>query len=491
MKTLALSLVLLGSLVIRYVRWLALVQQKEYRLDRIWLFLQSPEGRNELLRVVPKRSDFKWSTLKRPRLTARMLTVFAVSALVIFLYGCAVVWFGLSLVAVWQQLAFFLLSLLVFLCISPLFVMLGVIPSAVIAEIVVHNIARQAQKLLEKHKPVVIGITGSFGKTSTKQLLGYVLGGDAVAFITPESHNTLLSVCKSIVAGYHGQKYVVLEYGAYAPGEIATLARYCPPTMAVITGFAPQHLGLFGSEAAIIEAKSELVSALKPNSSAFYNAVYPQTKKIIEFGSREKKLTITAVDPDKLFSAIEVDGDGYLHCKSIDNTIATKLLGKQYAEICALVMAVAAELGIESSSVAKRLSSFLPTHKFITSRITKAGIRIIDDGGTSNPQGFESALQLIAQLTNTPKILITPGIVDLGTQSNPIHQELGSLASDTVDVVLFVGETGKVAFEKGLGREVISTQENIKKMMSELPIDSLVLVEGRMPGWIGDILKEL
>ncbi len=484
MKTLALCLLVFCSLGIRLIRWLAWVQQKEYRLDRLWLFISSPEGQKELLRVLPTRADFARKTFKRPKLTPRLLTV----ALTVFLllggYALLVAQFVFVVQALWLQVFSVLVALGVVSVLMPLFVMVGVIPSAGMSYAAVTAMARRAQLLLVTHQPVVIGVTGSFGKTSTKQLLGYVLGGDTQVFITPASHNTLYSVCKSIVDGYKGQKYVVLEYGAYAPGEIATLAKFCPPLLAVITGFAPQHLGLFGSEEAIIKAKSELVAALKPESLVFYNAVYPQTKEIAQKGAQKNDAVLTPVLPTNCFTNIELTADGRLVLQLGSEKVTTKLLGTHYAEIAALVVTVAQSIGISQAQCAKRLAGFTPTNKFITSSVSNKGITIIDDGGTSNPQGFMSALDLLAAMQNEPKVMITPGIVDLGDKSEEIHRQLGQAAQTVVDTVLYVGETGKEAFMQGYTGDLVDSPEKCTALLHSLPSSTVLLLEGRMPGWV-------
>ncbi len=481
--------------LVRSIRWTAILQQKEYRLDRLKVFIESAEGVAELLHVIPTGIELTRTGFKRPKITLRslvswllILAELSVSA------GVGIGWYiaqtptttSLILVAVWLTLVLFLV---------PVFVMLTAIPTSLIARYRTTQVSRQAGLLLATHSPLVIGITGSYGKSSTKQLLAHVLGKKYTVFATPRSFNTRLSVAQSVLRGYSGQKIVILEYGAYGPREIERLAADLPPSWAVITGFAPQHVGLFGSEDAIAQAKAELLLALPENGKVFSNADDTGVQRIIGAAESKRSLDITEYSISALtwLQRARLTAAGKLELPQAGKGISTQLVGKHYLQTIAGVWSVAQALGMTESAVFKRLESFEPSSNFVRNRTTKTGVHVIDDGGTSNPRGFAAALALLAELEYPQKVLVTPGIVDLGAQSDSIHRVLADQAWNVgVSEVLYVGGAGVDSFTAVFGaRRIITERKAVETTLRSLPKGSVLLIEGRMPGWCADLLKRL
>ncbi len=475
---LALIAVLLIFFVVRWVRWLAIVQQKEYRVDRLITFLQSAEGRQDILRLLPSKSDFSRTGMKRPVRTARVLVVAVIS---LFLILCGS--FGI----VSSGVVFWLFWLSVLYVVLPLIVITSCLPTAFYSEFATLRALSAAKRKIQKGKPVVIGIGGSYGKTSTKHLLHHVLSQKFSVFVTPKSHNTKYSVAQSILRGYTDQQVALLEYGAYTIGEIRYLTQWFPVDIAVETGFTLQHVGLFGSAEKSMIAESELIAALPKNGTAFCNGADGGAVHICELGKKENKVEVIHYSGDSSQVKLEnvwLDDHGQLVIVWDNKVIHTQLLGLHYAINIQGVIAVAKCLGLRPDEIAYGLESFLPNALFVQSRTLGSGTVVIDDGGTSNPKGFMAAMELVSHLKQTHKILFTSGIVDLAEESAKVHDELAQRAKKLFEAVVYLGVEGQTEFKNVFGEQCFTEREQLEKLLSAANADTLLLIEGRMPKWL-------
>ena len=469
-------------ILIRLLRFLAIVQQKEYRLDRLLSYFHSASGKQDLVKIWPNTKNLTATGLKRPIRTFRVFLVGLLTLLVIFsLYLWLTLFVDLTLI----KLIFWVLVLV---CL-PLFVTLVILPTSLISYFWTLVLLKQASQKISDQKPLVIGITGSFGKSSTKQLLAHLLQAKFKVFATPKSFNTKYSVAQTINNSYAGQEVVILEYGAYSQGEIKTLAKYFKPTLAMITGFAPQHLDLFGSEKNIIQAKRELILAMDENSYVFANARSIGVREICQVNNYQI-IDYSGPDSQVMITAASLDPQGKLSFSWKDKVIKTQLVGKHYLEIVAGSIAVAQHLGLTHQQIMDRLSSFKPTSNFISSSPTSTGALIINDGLTTNPAGFKAALDLVKDIKRDKKvILVTGGIVDLGHQEKEIHLKLAQAGAQFVDQVWYFGLVGKPQFNQVFAGKVIDSEEAIKEKITQLSQDDLVLLEGKQPLWLLKSLK--
>ena len=482
MKTLTAIVFMGGFLVARWLRWLAIAQQKEYRLDRLKLFLSTRQGRREFIKLFFRPQELNITGLKRPQLTARILVVLVGSLLWSLLVGGILVWL-VNPTEFWLQVSWWLAILLIIYLLLPLLIIISIFPTWLVAEVMTRWSLSRAQQLLAKTKPTIIGITGSYGKSTTKHLLTHILAVEADTFTTPRSYNTRYSVAKSILDGYRGQKFVILEYGAYGPGEIKALAKWIQPQVAVITGFAPQHLGLFGSQETIVKAKSELIKALPDDGRVIANLAQPGVVQIIEAGGRAGAISFTEATQDLKFS---LDGDGYLIIEAGGQKKKTNLLGDFAEQTVRGAVAVVTSLGMDQQQILDQVSSFEPGPNFVKKYQSKthSNLEVIDDGGTSNPAGFSVALDLLKHLVRRDMrtILVTSGIVDLGSESDHIHLGLAKQA-DFCDQVWYLGEVGLVEFKKQFGEKLgqISGPSDLPPLAEK---KTVLLIEGRVPVWI-------
>lgn len=186
--------------VVRWFRWLAIVQQKEYRFDRLRAFLRSDEGKYELKRVLPKLSDFSRTGLKRPKPTARVLLVALLSGLTLLSQFSLSISSSITPGEVMPSLLVWGTGIVVAYLILPITVIADSIPTMLLSALATWNTLRRAKQKIESGQPKIIGVGGSYGKTSTKHLLHHFLKQKLTVFVTPKSFNNKLSVAQSIIA---------------------------------------------------------------------------------------------------------------------------------------------------------------------------------------------------------------------------------------------------------------------------------------------------
>ncbi|OGJ54936.1 hypothetical protein A3D11_02830 [Candidatus Peribacteria bacterium RIFCSPHIGHO2_02_FULL_49_16] len=311
-----------------------------------------------------------------------------------------------------------------------------------------NRILQKAKTLRSRFpKLVVIGITGSVGKTTTKELLAHLLQ-DKKPLVTPEHVNTELGVANWIIeklcdVQQLSEQVVIIEMGAYCKGEIATLCSMTQPTIGIITMIGSQHLGLFGSQKHIVDAKGELFDALPHSGRAFINAESPFLDVL-----RKK-------------------------CQCPCNVIEKKTILKNPRFNADIAIVVAKFLGVNEQQVNEKLATFsLPKHTFSIRK--QSNITILDDTHNSSPESFRVAIEWARIQPQKEKILLASGIIELGKESDRIHEELGTLATSVFSKALIVNSSAAKAFAKGF-------QKPLSPIPCHLSSHSLLCCIGRIP----------
>ncbi|MGN0813892.1 MAG: Mur ligase family protein [Candidatus Coproplasma sp.] len=276
----------------------------------------------------------------------------------------------------------------------------------------------------------IIGITGSYGKTSAKNILTAMLSQKYRVLSTPRSHNTPLGVSLTVNDNdLENYDILIVEMGARHVGDVAELCAICPPDYSVITGICPQHLESFGTVENIIKAKGEILTATK-------------------------NCTVIAPDCYEDFAAYDVNKikgdcvkDIVATCKGTQFTlciggeeqrVSTKLLGAHSAENIALCAACAAQLGVSLTQISKAVEEL----DFVEHRlqlIESNGVHILDDGYNSNVKGAAAAVEVLNSFEGR-RIVVTPGLVELGVLDEDENRALGARLVG-LDWVILVGDT--------------------------------------------------
>lgn len=341
------------------------------------------------------------------------------------------------------------------------------------------QIMEQAEKLLASYEnTLVIGITGSVGKTTVKEFIAHTLAGNQVLF-TPAYINSDMGVSKWLLKELPKHKkderlILIVEMGAYKKGEISLLCKICKPRIGIITYIGTQHLALFGSQEKLAEAKSELFAALPENGRAFYNADCELCHTIKDQAKCPVTTVGTAGQVDLEAFDIEEQSDG-VHFRVADTAFLCPMFGTHNVVNVLLMISVCQALGISLEDIAQRLRSFSPPHSTFAVRKERSVV-LLDDTHNASPESFRAAIAWAKSVPFTPRTLITPGLIELGQKDSQIHRNLGTLAAGIFDRVIFTGSNGKDAFEEGFGKPV----EQYKNPINTVPKNSLLACIGRV-----------
>ncbi len=372
----------------------------------------------------------------------------------------------------------------------------------------------KAKKRIRKQRPKVIGIAGSYGKTSVKHIIGKILSKKYNTLITQEGYNTLMGICKVINNELLSEHQIfVVEMGAYKRGDIKELCRLVKPEIGVLTGIGPQHLERFGSIKNIKLAKFEIIENLPPFGVAIinnddevckglmdkirikrvgYGIEESQKSKVkgqrcgedlIEIGNWKLEIgNIIAED-------VEVDSDG-IRFKVKGEVFKTKLLGRHNVLNILAGIAVGLELKIEIGKIREAIEelNFIPHRLSLIKNL--AGAWVLDDAYNSNPVGAAEALFTLSKFEKRRKILITPGMIELGEIEYEENKKFGKKAAKTCDIVILVGQKRTEPIFDGLREEGfleknIIVVNNFKSARKELEgiitSNDIVLFENDLP----------
>lgn len=313
----------------------------------------------------------------------------------------------------------------------------------------------RARRTLQAVNPTVIGITGSYGKTSTKTYLAHILNGRYHAYATPKSYNTLMGICLAInndIADNHSIDYFIAEMGAYVPGEIRQICDLVHPTISIVVEVGPQHLERFGTLENTAQAKYEIIKALPSDGAGVFNWDNPHVRAMLERGYPATRLGVSReVDPANapdgvrfVASDISETLDGLRFTVTDTETkareeFATPLLGIHNVTNLLLAAAVAVHEGMSLREIALRVRTLQPAESRLTRQTTAQGITIINDAYSANPVGIVGALRVLSLYQTGRRLLITPGMVELGTLMESENRRLGEIAAAHATDVILVG----------------------------------------------------
>ena len=357
-----------------------------------------------------------------------------------------------------------------------------------------YGFCRKAKtKLKEIPGLKVIGVTGSYGKTSTKYVVNTILSQKYNTLMTPESYNTTMGVVRTInekLTSMH--QLFVCEMGAKYVGDIKEITDIVNPSYGIVTAIGPQHLDTFKSLDNVRKAKLELVDSLPDDGLAFVNWEDENirnskiTKNMVKFGlSKEADYYATNIDINERGSSFDVVIPGKEPIR-----IKTRLLGNLNILNIVGAVAIADKLGLTENEIKVGAKYIRPVPHRLELKQNPNGSIIIDDAYNSNIKGAKMALEVLKSFEHKKRILITPGIVDLGDKQSEINQELGRAAAESSDFIILVGASQAVPIYNGIKEKnypesnifiAKNLQEALSKMNEILTKDSVVLLENDLP----------
>ena len=324
---------------------------------------------------------------------------------------------------------------------------------------------KKAQKKLKSYQDIkTIAITGSYGKTSTKHFLSQILTQKYHVLTTPQSYNTPMGISKIINNQLQEDyDYFIVEMGANRKGDIEKLCQLTPPFIGILTAIGEQHLKTFKTQEAIVRTKCSLLKAINPSGFAVYNADSDPIRKNIAELDREKygfSLGKAEKNPNDTYSYTRnikqlADGICFDLCLNIGSQvnieqIKTKLMGRHNAANILAASIVAIKLGFSSAELKKGIENLQPIEHRLNLLQMENDIRILDDAFNSNPQGALEALYVLKTLPGNKKIIITPGMVELGKNENEHNYWFGQRISEYADLAILVGKNNTESIHKGL-----------------------------------------
>lgn len=348
---------------------------------------------------------------------------------------------------------------------------------------------KSIEKLSSCKNLKVIGVTGSYGKTSVKEFLYAMLKTQYQVLKTPESYNTVLGIAKVIDLELDSfYQYFICEMGAYKRGEIKEIAEMVKPQYAILTGINEQHLEMFGSLENTVRAKFELIDALPADGIVVING---DSELIRDNAKKYQRNFVVYGLGDFNFSAqnIKINEQGTTFDLLLDNKVyscKTRLFGRSQIENIVAAATMAFQLGVKPPKIVEAIASLSSVpHRL---EVKQSGdVLIIDDAYNSNVTGFREALHLLENFQDRQKVIVTPGIVDLGGETFEIHQKLGVVAGKICDAVILVGESGRT---RGLASGVadsskihwINSIKDLHSMLKTLAFKNpVVLLENDLP----------
>lgn len=329
-----------------------------------------------------------------------------------------------------------------------------------IEKYIVRRYYREAQQILASMPRLkVIGVTGSFGKTSTKNYLYRILSEKYNVLMTPGNYNTTLGVVRTVreqLKPYHD--IFIVEMGAKQPGDIREICDLVHPTIGIVTAVGEMHLETFHTVENILHTKFELLDALPEEGLGVVNldsqpiaaSDAPHDKRIVTYAVHNTAADYLAVDinyTSKLtdFSVATREG--------VRTGYATQLAGRGNILNLLAAIVVADRLGVEEALQKRAMRRIEQIEHRLSINRASGGVTVIDDAYNSNPAGARMALEVLRDFAvdvGGRRIVVTPGFVELGERQAELNRQFGRDMAKACDIAVVVNLTNREAITQGL-----------------------------------------
>ena len=357
------------------------------------------------------------------------------------------------------------------------------------------SLADIASLILMKFKPFVIGITGSNGKTTTKELIKSILDsnyGTNKILATQANYNNDIGLPLTIFNLNSEHSHIVLEMGMNHPKEISYLANIAPPNFAVITNIGEAHIENFKNREAIANEKKDILRNLKaegtailPKDSEFFNFLVKDLKnvKVLSFGMRkDADISCELLNHKKIL----------IKTPKYDLEIKSKLLGHNNISNILAAVTCAYQLKINPTKIKEGIENITPIPSRLELKEGKKRAAIIDDTYNANPSSFLSAIEVLNEFPGK-KILVIGDMAELGENSRIYHQELSRSIKETkIDITLGLGKyTKEIITLLGRNNTWFRSKDDLVKHLYSCMKGSTILVKGSRSMKMEEIVKKL
>lgn len=342
----------------------------------------------------------------------------------------------------------------------------------------------------------IIGITGSYGKTSTKHYLNRILSEQYEVLMTPGNFNTTLGVIRTVremLKPYH--QVFIVEMGAKQLGDIKEICDLVHPEAGIVTAVGPMHLESFKTIENVQRTKFELIDSLPADGLGVVNNdfEYIANRKVDNVKCRRYSVD-SPNHADYYASDIKYDTTGTTF--TINNadgpvlTLHTRLVGSCNVSNLIAAAIVAIEMGVSNDKIRYAVERIEQVEHRLNMKHVPGGVNIIDDAYNSNPVGSRMALEVLGAIPEGTKFVITPGMVELGDDQFDLNENLGKEIAKHADIAIIVGEYNKEAILKGIAdigmpKECVRTAATFAEaqalMLSMAKPGDTVLYENDLP----------
>ena len=321
-----------------------------------------------------------------------------------------------------------------------------------------------AKRIIGSHKGlIIIGVTGSFGKTSTKNYLASILAEKYNVLVTPGNFNTLLGVIRTIrehLRPYH--QVFIVEMGAKQKNDIKEICDLVHPSIGIVTAVGEMHLETFKSVENIQDTKFELINSLPADGLGVINNDSEYIKSYNGITSRCRIIKY-AVDGNGDYKATDVvyGANGVSFTLNGNEQYNSRLLGAGNLLNILASIAVADHLGVPVNKQKNAIARLQPVEHRLSMKVAN-GITVLDDAYNSNPQGAKMGLEVLKNFAvgeGNKRIVITPGFVEMGARQASANKELGRTIAKSCDYAIIVNAVNREAIKSGLEEGGLPTEK--------------------------------
>lgn len=374
---------------------------------------------------------------------------------------------------------------------------------------------QQAGYKIDKIKSVsglkVVAITGSFGKTTTKEFLAAILSRKFRVLATEKNQNSEIGIARRILNDLKPNHQIfVAEVGAYNKGKVEEVCHMLGPKIGIVTGVNEQHLSLFGSLDNLLSAEGgrELAAILPSNGILILNGdnkyclnLYKEDGPKLSPIKKLYKLSNKEIDSDIWADGISVHKNK-VEFLAIDKSgeiahFDASVLGKQNVQNLLAAILAAKELGMNFSEIAEACKEIKPEQAGMVLRREKHGIEVIDSSYSANPDGVFADLDYLS-IFSGKKVIVMPCLIELGKKSAEIHEKIGGKIGEICDLAIITSKDKfkklkQGAMEAGMAERDILLCDNPREIYSAITLfcksGDAVLLEGRVPAELINLLK--
>ncbi len=423
---------------------LYLLQLENYELRRYWKLLFKkgfwPKKKQ------PQRKELVWTAKAK----AIMLMAWALHGLVIVLAGLITLTVMPGIDNFFTTVIFAVLILLPFYFILFSLVLIVLKPLDALAK---KNLVSRAKfKILNLQSEItIIGVAGSYGKTTMKEVLSEVLGSRFKVQATPESVNTPVGIARWVLNKVTDDtRIIIVEMGEHYQNDIKDICDIASPDIAVVTGINESHLERMKNMETVVATVFEIVGGSKQGATVVLNSedrnVMQNYQKFVWPDHKIERYEISDLrlrnfNSEKLCWDAEIDGIG---------KIEINLLGEYALADVSATVKIAKSLGMSYGEIKNGIANIKPVEHRLQPMPSPGNVLVIDDSYNGNPDGVREAIKVLSRFTNRRKLVITPGLVEMGKSSQEVHREIGRELASTVDVVILVKNSVTGFIEEGL-----------------------------------------